>query len=450
MSKLKLNYVMIAIVIAVVLFGAIYFMKEKFAVMAYNPNIIITPTPSPAEQTLINKIVNDVESCFNQNYTTVLSTTDLNNFTNEFRTKWRELILTNIKNKVYYNDVLNFGDATLPESLMKKYYQNVIQTLITNYCNQTSGNYYNFDSFYSTQMSKIVDDLECLIKKLKMIIDGSSSNQITVDKQELLYQVKCIQNFVYNGLSNTFADPLIFYEELYNIALKSAFNNGYNFCEAKVKDVDYNSTKIVRLNAPLKKPNTTVNCVDLSSSFIRPTTIINPSGIIVKGGTVPSPSPSSSPSSTTRPSPSPSPSASATTRPSPSSSPSPSASPSPSSTTSTSASPSPSATTSTSASPSSSSSSGSGSVTSSITTPSPTSSSSSNSPQTVPYVASLASMPTAYNDTSNLGIEPSNMEDYELLASNQYFPIQPDINLTDAKGPNNFFIPNIWIEEYKN
>jgi hypothetical protein len=58
-------------------------------------------------------------------------------------------------------------------------------------------------------------------------------------------------------------------------------------------------------------------------------------------------------------------------------------------------------------------------------------------------------MPTSYTDTSNLGIEPANMEDYALLASNQYFPMQPDINLSDAKGPNNFFIPNIWIEEYK-
>jgi hypothetical protein len=59
-------------------------------------------------------------------------------------------------------------------------------------------------------------------------------------------------------------------------------------------------------------------------------------------------------------------------------------------------------------------------------------------------------MPTSYTDSSNLGVEPANMEDYALFASNQYFPIQPDINLTDAKGPNNFFIPNIWIEEYKN
>jgi hypothetical protein len=58
-------------------------------------------------------------------------------------------------------------------------------------------------------------------------------------------------------------------------------------------------------------------------------------------------------------------------------------------------------------------------------------------------------MPTSYTDTVNLGIEPANMKDYALLASNQYFPIQPDINLTDAKGPNNFFIPNIWIEEYQ-
>ena len=96
MLKIKLNYVMIAIIIILVIFGAIYFMKEKFAVMAYNPNILNSTTPSLVEQSLIDKIVNDIESCFNPNYTTTLSTTDLNNFTNEFRTKWKTEIEKNI------------------------------------------------------------------------------------------------------------------------------------------------------------------------------------------------------------------------------------------------------------------------------------------------------------------------------------------------------------------
>ena len=58
-------------------------------------------------------------------------------------------------------------------------------------------------------------------------------------------------------------------------------------------------------------------------------------------------------------------------------------------------------------------------------------------------------MPTAYVDTSAQGVLPFNEPDYELLASNQYYQMQPDIQLTDSKGPNNFLIPNIWIEEYK-
>jgi hypothetical protein len=492
MLKVKLNYVLIMIIVIAFLFGFIYYMKEKFAVMVYDPNIRDSPTPSPVEQQLINKIVNDVESCFNPNYTTTLSTTDLNNFTNEFRTKWINLIKTGIKNKVYYNDSL---------SLMKKYYQNIIDTLINNYCNQTNDNYYDFDVFYTTEMTKIVDDLECLIKKLKIIIHGSSYNEIIVDKQELLYQVKCIQNLVYNGLSNSSALSLRFYEELYNIVIKSVENNGYNFCDEKVKDVDYNSTKIVRLNAPLKKPGD-IRCKDLSNGFIIPTTIINPSGVIIKGqslltppsGSTPTPTSISASGSTPTPTSGSTSGSGATSGSTPtptSGSTSGSGATSGSTPTPTSGSVSGSGATSGSASGSgatsgsvsgsgatsgsvsgsgatsgsaSGSASGSGATSGSasgsgstggtpVTTPPPTTSSSSstssNSPQTVPYVASLANMPTSYTDTSNLGIEPANMEDYALLASNQYFPMQPDINLSDAKGPNNFFIPNIWIEEYK-
>jgi hypothetical protein len=38
------------------------------------------------------------------------------------------------------------------------------------------------------------------------------------------------------------------------------------------------------------------------------------------------------------------------------------------------------------------------------------------------------------------------MDDYDDFAEFDF--LQPNINLVSAKGPNNFFIPNIWIEEY--
>ena len=40
-----------------------------------------------------------------------------------------------------------------------------------------------------------------------------------------------------------------------------------------------------------------------------------------------------------------------------------------------------------------------------------------------------------------------NSDDYDVFS--EYDLVQPKINLISAKGPNNFFIPNIWIEEYK-
>jgi hypothetical protein len=206
----------------------------------------------------------------------------------------------------------------------------------------------------------------------------------------------------------------------------------------------------------------TSNCNDLSYSFITPETIINPSGIIITNSALrlePLPSPSSSPSVIPSTSFTPSPSPSNTSYPSVIISPSPSPSPSsafpsdtlspasfPSSSPSVTVSPSPSVTVSPSPSVTVSPST---SVSLPSITESPVRSSQSNTPQTVPYVSSPLNMPSSYNESSNYNIQPANSQDYSSFASNEYISMQPNINLVDSKGPNNFFIPNIWIEEYK-
>ena len=51
-----------------------------------------------------------------------------------------------------------------------------------------------------------------------------------------------------------------------------------------------------------------------------------------------------------------------------------------------------------------------------------------------------------YNNKYDV-IIAKNMDDYDDFAEFDF--LQPNINLVSSKGPNNFFIPNIWIEEYQ-
>ena len=86
--------------------------------IVYNPNIITSPTPTADEIILIDKIVNDIEICFNPEYTHTLTTMELNNLTPNFRNTWKPLIMSKIKDKLYYSQSI--------EPLMNIYYKNKI------------------------------------------------------------------------------------------------------------------------------------------------------------------------------------------------------------------------------------------------------------------------------------------------------------------------------------
>ena len=75
-----------------------------------------------------------------------------------------------------------------------------------------------------------------------------------------------------------------------------------------------------------------------------------------------------------------------------------------------------------------------------------------NITMTKPYQTTHSSLPFSFkikntnNSNSNSNdIMPMNTNDFDNFA--EYQLTHPKINLLAAKGPNNFFIPNIWIEE---
>ena len=149
--------------------------------------------------------------------------------------------MSKIKDKLYYSQSI--------EPLMNIYYKNILSTITQAYCSTNNNTYNTFNTLYDNEMNKIVDNLEFLIKKIKFIYDGTTINEISINRQELLYQVKCIQMFVFNGLSNQFADPYQFYEELYFLVINTVENNGLqNFCKIKTNDVvltDTNGNPII-------------------------------------------------------------------------------------------------------------------------------------------------------------------------------------------------------------
>jgi len=447
-------------------------MKEKFSV--YNPNPFYDPpSPSPAQQTLINKIANDMESCFNAQYSSTLTPTDLNNLTPEFRTTWTDNIINTIKNRLYYDEIRNLSDSTLnlPPTLMRTYYENIIQNLVRNYCTPTNNNYSKFMAYYTSEMSKITSHLACMIKKMRLIIFGISINDTVIDMQQLLYQVQCVQNYIFNGINNIFADQISFYEKLYDIVYKSVTGYAVNSCE-NIKDQLYQDSTgkyytTYRLNAAIRKP-VTPGCADLSAGFVRPNPDINPSGIIVVGSLYTSPPPrpnttAPAPPNTTAPAARPNTTAPAsgsnTTVPAANASQGNSTGPVPTGTSSMANNlapvnmldnpldngsyyenpP----------------------VDPSLTTapqnvPQNTSSNNNNglyTPQTQVYTAGPQNMPSSYNNTTNQG-QGSSSFDYDTtddsLASFEMQPNQGNISLINSTGPNNFFIPTIWIEEYKN
>ena len=128
--------------------------------------------------------------------------------------------------------------------------------------------------------------------------------------KELLYQIECVQNFSFNGINNIFADQISFYEKLYDIIFKSVTGHAVDFCE-NVKDHLYQDAneqyyKTYRLNAPINRP-VTPGCADLSKGFVRPNPDIMPSGIVVvdslyttptRSSTTPTPTPTSRSTST--------------------------------------------------------------------------------------------------------------------------------------------------------
>jgi hypothetical protein len=291
----------IGILLIIVIFIIVYKMRENFVLTApvYDPNIYSAPTPTADELSLINKIVDDVEICFNPAYVSTLTSSDLNNLTSNFRNIWKTLILEKIKNKVYYDGINKMNDPSLNvnEPLMSVYYKDILKIITNAYCLSSNNNYNTFNTIYDNEMNMIVNNLEFLIKKVKFIYDGTTINEISINRQELLYQVKCIQMYIFDGLNNQMSDPYGFYEELYDLVINTVENNGLqNFCKIKTNDVVVTDDSgnpvidpltgqaktIVRLNRPIKKP-TMNNCADLSGGFTEPPFVIDPTGEIISG-----------------------------------------------------------------------------------------------------------------------------------------------------------------------
>jgi len=489
----------ILIVIIVVYFVVFSKNKEKFTPIDPNYQAILNSfnkKPSQTEQDLIDKIVNDIEICFNPNYVSTLTTTDLNSLNYNFLRNWVDNILDGIKNKLYYNEILHFGDNSYTEeTLMSKYYKNVLKTLTNAYCLPDNKNYSQFLSLYNTELSKIVNHIECLIRKVQFIKTGQLINEISINKQELFNQVECIQQFIYSGLRNQMADPIGFYEKLYDLII-NAGKPDYNFCMNTAIDYDVN------INNPIKNP-IMANCKDLTSSFIGPNPTINPNGCII--GTscanyTPIPHVQTIPPMIIN----------YNNTPEPSNSPTPNDTPSPSSldtsitinpldyTSITSPSTQNNSSSITSQQTQTQSQTQSQSQTQTQTqvqnmdanlevlnvkpalmdnlagmnesinfplslevlnTPSSNSQmnfnptyqntqSNQNITMTKPYQTTHSSLPFSFkikNTTNNNDIMPMNINDFDNFA--EYQLTHPKINLLAAKGPNNFFIPNIWIDE---
>lgn len=271
--------IIIIIVIIIVYFVIFFKNKEKFVVVPGYQAILnsVNKIPSQTEQNLIDKIVNDIEICFNPSYVSQLTTIDLNSLNTSFINNWRDNILDGIKNKLYYNEILKLRNTSLNvgETLMRKYYKNVITTLTNAYCLPDNKNYDQFLSLYNSELSKIVSHMKCLIIKVQFIKTGVQLNQNSINEKELFYQVECIQQFIYSGLRNQMADPIGFYEKLYDLIMK-AENDDYNFCGNTAIDYDIN------INNPIKNPiNINGNCKDLTASFITPNPTINPNACII-------------------------------------------------------------------------------------------------------------------------------------------------------------------------
>ena len=267
----------IIIIMIIVYFVLFYKNKEQFAIIVPNYQTILNSLPSQTEQNLIDKIVNDIEICFNPSYVSTLTPDDLNILNNNFLRNWVDNILDGIKNKLYYNEILQARDSSLnlEETLMSKYYKNVIKTLTNAYCLPDNNNYSKFLSLYTSELKKIVNHIECLIRKVQFIKTGTLLSEISINKQELFYQVECIQQFIYSGLRNQMADPIGFYEKLYDLIM-NAGNADYNFCSNTAIDYD------IDINNPIKNPiNINGNCKDLTSSFITPYPTINPNACII-------------------------------------------------------------------------------------------------------------------------------------------------------------------------
>ena len=260
--------IIIIIVIIIVYFVIISKNKEKFiANTSYQLNSFNT-TPSQTEQNLINKIVNDIETCFNPSFVSPLTTADLNLLTTSFINNWRDNILDGIKNKLY------FGYVGETETLMSKYYKDIFNKLRLAYCSPNNKNYADFLSIYKSELSKIVSHIECLIKKVQFIKRGLKPNEISINTKELYYQVECIQQFIYAGLRNQGADPIVFYEKLYELIMK-AENDDYNFCMNTAIDKDIN------VNKAIQNPMIGNYCKDLTDSFIIPNPTIIPNACII-------------------------------------------------------------------------------------------------------------------------------------------------------------------------
>ena len=160
MIKHNVWSIIIGLLLIVVIFVIIYKMRENFVLtdIVYNPNIITSPTPTADEIILIDKIVNDIEICFNPAYTSSLTTMDLNNLTPNFRNTWKPLIMSKIKDKLNYSQSI--------EPLMNIYYKNILSTITQAYCSTNNNTYNTFNTLYDNEMNKIVDNLEFLIKKI--------------------------------------------------------------------------------------------------------------------------------------------------------------------------------------------------------------------------------------------------------------------------------------------
>ena len=280
-KNLLLIIICVILIVIIIVYFAYFFIfsknKERFVANTSYQAILnsFNTKPSQTEQNLIDKIVNDIEICFNQDYKSQLTTTDLNTLTTSFINNWRDNILEGIKNKLYYNEILKARDSSLnfEETLMSKYYKNVITTLTNAYCLPNNKNYAQFLSLYNSELSKIVSHMECLIKKVQFIKRGLLPNEISINRQELFNQVECIQQFIYSGLRNQMADPIGFYEKLYDLII-NAGNADYNFCMNTAIYQDVN------INNPIKNPMMGA-CKDLTSSFITSYPTINPNGCII-------------------------------------------------------------------------------------------------------------------------------------------------------------------------